>query len=218
MKYLLSAALILGAASAQAATLYQADFTQFVSIDHTNTGNALEPSTQAGANFEIGYSGTPASDSTRNFFETDGDSLISSDFGGTHFMRSDTIDVGAWATVAISATANFIGLDSFNNSPTEFFEYIFQLDGGLDTSFFFFTDDPNGTDLNAVLNLDVSAANSLIVGLNANANGAGDGFDLTSFSVQGITPSVAVVPLPAGILLTLSGLFALGVNRSRRTV
>jgi hypothetical protein len=215
MRIFVSLALVFLASYATAAPLlYEADFSQVVSIDHTNDGsNPIESSPQAGANFTIGYTGSPASDTTRNFFETDGDSLISSDFGGDHFMRSASIDVRDWNEVVIDILADFVGVDSFNNSPQEFIEYIFALDGGAENQFFFFTDDPNGSDLNASTIVDVTGVSALTVGLNANVNGAGDGFDMTSLIVKG-TNAVGAAPVPSTLALFLLGAF-MGVLRAR---
>lgn len=194
------------AAAAHATTLYDADFSQSVSIDHTSGGNALESSPQAGANFTIGYPSTPSSDSTRNFFETTGTSLISSDFGGNHWFLSDDIDVTGWNEVSIDILADFVGTDSFNNSPTEFIQYVYTLDGGSEQQFFYFTDDPNGPNLNASTLVDVTGVSTLTVGINANANGAGDGWEMTQASVTG-----TVVPEPAS--LALLALAALAIRR-----
>lgn len=188
-----------------ASVIYQADFSQIVSIDHTSTGNALEPSPQFGANFSIGYPSPPSSDTTRNFFETDGGSLISSDFGGAHFMKSFDIDVSGWDEITIDILADFVGTDSFNNSPTEFIEYFFTQDNGAENPFFHFTDDPNGPNLNASTTVDVTAVSTLAVGLNAWVDGAGDGFDMTSLVVEG---TIAAIPEPSA--LALVGLGALG--------
>ncbi len=197
-----------GMTSVASASLYQADFTQSVSIDHTSSGNALESSPQFGANFAIGYPSNPSSDSTRNFLETDGNSLVSSDFGGDHFMYTDTIDVSGWNEVSIDILADFVGSDSFNNSPTEFIEYAYTLDGGSQVPFFYFTDDPNGPNLNASTLVDVTGISDLVVWVNANANGSGDGWDMTSLVVEG-----TVVPEPAS--LALLGLGGLLIARGR---
>jgi hypothetical protein len=214
MKAIFGLALALMTASANAAVIFEADFTQNVGIDHTTTGNVLESSPQSGANFTIGYTGTPASDTTRNFFETDGDSLISSDFGGDHFMFTDIIDVSGWNEVDIDILADFVGIDSFNNSPTEFIEYYYTLDAGAEMQFFFFTDDPNGTDLNGSTTVDVTGISNLVVGLNANVNGAGDGFDMTSLTVDGTVPAVTIPEPNTAALILLSGLLG-GALRSR---
>ncbi|MEM9735384.1 MAG: hypothetical protein AAF908_02120 [Pseudomonadota bacterium] len=210
MRLVIAAALVLAATSAQAAVIYEADFSQAVSIDHTNTGNAIEASPQRGANFTIGYPSLPDSDTTRNFLETDGTSLISSDFGGAHFFFTDLIDVSGFATVTIDIVNAFVGVDAFNNSPTEFIRYSYVLDGGPAEEFFFFTNDPNGPDLNATEVLDVAGVSNLLIRIDANVNGAGDGWQLSSLTVD------ATVPLPATLPLMLLGALALGALRARR--
>jgi len=198
------------AVAANASVIYDADFSQFVGIDHTSNGNALEASGQQGANFTIGYPSNPSSDTTRNFFETTGTSLISSDFGGDHFMFTDDIDVSGWNEISIDMLADFVGSASFNNSPTEFISYSYSLDGGSQQEFFSFTDDPNGPDLNASTVVDVSSASSLVVRIDANANGAGDGWELTQLEVNG----TVAVPAPGSVALVgLAGLAAAGRRR-----
>lgn len=193
--------LITGPATAN--LLYDADFGPFVSIDHTTTGNALESSPRNGANFTLSYPSPPSSDTTRNFFETTGTTLISSDFGGDHRFESFDIDVSAWDEVSVDVLGDFVGTDSFNNSPTEFIQYFYTLDAGPDTQFFFFTDNPNGPDLNASTLIDVTGIDTLTVGINANANGSGDGFEISSYTVTGTIE----VPEPASLaLLGLGGL------------
>ncbi|MEO0512783.1 MAG: hypothetical protein AAF108_07795 [Planctomycetota bacterium] len=193
------------AVTASAEVLYDADFSQAVGIDHDTIGNALEASGQFGANFVLSYPSPPASDTTRNFFETTGTSLISSDFGGDHRFESFDIDVSLVNEVDIDFVAGFVGMDSFNNSPTEFIEFFYTLDGGSDQPWFSFTDDPNGPNLNASLaGLDVSGASTLTVGINANANGGGDGWELFSATVEG-----EVIPAPASVaVLGLAGFAA----------
>lgn len=203
--------LALSAAVANASVIYDADFvSQNVSIDHDTGGNSLETSPQAGANFEIGYPSPPSSDTTRNYLETDGGNLDSSDFGGDHYFQTDIIDVSGWNEVEIDIICNFVGSDSFNNSPTEFIQYVYTLDGGSDQQFFYFTDDPNGSDLNASETVDVTNVLELVVRINANANGSGDGWSLSSAKVTG-----TVVPEPATmVLLGLGGVAAL-IRRRR---
>ena len=203
MKKLAILAALAVAAAAQAAPLYSADFSQIVVIDHTSNGNALESSPQAGANFIIGYPSNPASDTSLNFFQTDGDSLISSDFGGDHFMISDSIDVSGWDEVSVDFLADFVGTDSFNNSPTEYIQYFFTLDGGSQQQFYYFTGTPNASNLNASTLVDVTGISSMTIGLNANVNGGGDGFDLTSATVTG---TIAVPEPTSPVLTVLAGL------------
>jgi len=203
-------ALSICAGASGTTTLYDADFSvDGVGFDHDSASNALEPSPQFGPNFELSYSGSPSTDSTLNFFITGGGTLTSSDFGGDHRFESFAIDVTLFNEVEVDFVNDFVGADSFNNSPTEFIEYFYVLDGGAEQQFFFFTDDPNGPNLNASTLVDVSGASSLIVGLNANANGSGDGFDLSSVTVVG-------TPIPAPGAVALFGVAGLAGMRRRR--
>lgn len=210
MKTVMTVAAVAALTGAASAQLYTADFSSGLSIDHTSNGNAIESSPQSGSNnFIIGYPTVPSSDTTRNFFETTGSSLISSDFGGDHFMLTDSIDVSGWNEVSIDMLADFVGTDSFNNSPTEFISYSYVLDGGSPVEFFSFTDDPNGPDLNAFELVDVTGINSLEIRIDANANGSGDGWELTQLVVEG-----TVVPAPGAI--ALAGLAGFAGTRRRR--
>ncbi|MAY73668.1 MAG: hypothetical protein CMJ31_02905 [Phycisphaerae bacterium] len=204
------AAFIASAATAGTVTVYDADFSvDGIGFDHTSNGNALEASPAVGPNFTLSYPSIPSSDTTLNFFITGGGTLTSSDFGGAHSFESFDIDVSQYDEVSISFINDFLGTDSFNNAPAEFIEYYYTLDGGAQTQFFFFTDDPNGPDLNASTFVNVAGVSTLRVGLNANVDGAGDGFDLSSVTVTG-------TPVPAPATIALTGLAGLAAARRRR--
>lgn len=200
------AALIVAAAvaGASATSLYEIDFSQSVSIDHTTNGNPLEASPQLGANFEIGYSGAPASDTTRNFFETQGNALISSDFGGDHYFLTNVIDVSGWNEVSIDILNQVVGDDPFNNAASEFIRYTFSLDGGAAQTFFLYNSGAGNPPLNASTLVDVTGISSMTVRIDANVNGAGDGWELTQANVTG-----TIVPEPASALLIALGALAI---------
>ena len=177
---------------------YRADFSQKTSIDHETPGNPLEPSPQAGANFQIGYPLPPASDSTRNYLETTGDSLISSDFGGEHFFFTDSIDVSTADSVTVGIVNAFVGTNSFNDVGSEFIRYVYGLDSGPLQQFFSWTGAPNGPDLDASTTIDTSGASSLVVGVIANVDGEGDGWEMSSVTVQAVRCSSADLAAPFG--------------------
>ena len=214
MKNLLIAALVAMSTSAHAVTVYTADFTGTAGFEHSSSNApAAGPQTLDINNFTIGYENTPATDGSRNFFETTGTSLISSDFGGDHFFRTAEIDVSGFTSATIDIVNGFVGTDSFNAS-SEFIEYGYSLDGGSEQSFFRFDTTPNASDLNATTGIDVSSANVLVVAISATVNGAGDGWELSSLTVD--ATGASTIPLPATLPLMVMGLAAFGVLRARR--
>jgi len=206
MKFVCAIAAAAGIASAaNADVLYDADFsTNGIGFTHTTSSPLGAASGSVnGSNFTLSYANSPSTDSSGNYFLTNNGVLESADFGGDHAFESFDIDVTSFDEVTIDFLNEFLGTDSFNNSPTEFIEYYYTLDGGSQQQFYYFTDDPNGVDLNSSLVLDVSAASTLRVGLNANVNGGGDGFALSSATVTGSpvpAPGSAALLAAAGIL------------------
>ena len=191
---------VFGRKSAQNITLYEADFSKKVVIDHAIPGNPLEPSPQPGADFQIGYPQAPSSDSTRNFFETTAGSLISSDFGGEHFFFTDPIDVSSAGSITIDVVNAFVGVSTFNDIPGEFIRYSYSLDGGPLQQFFFFNGPLNGPDLNASLTVNTDGVSELVVGIVANVDGEGDGWELSSLTVEAVRCAGGDLVAPFGTL------------------
>lgn len=213
MKITCAIALAAGfAAAANADIVYNADFS-VSGIGWTHTSSSPLPGssgTMAGPNYSLYFANSPSTDGSSNYFLTSGGVLESSDFGGDHGFVSADIDVSSFDEVTIDIINDFLGTDSFNNGGTEFIEYYYTLDGGSKQSFYYFTDDPNGPDLNAILaDLDVSGASTLTVGFDANVNGGGDGFTLSSVTVTG-------TPVPAPGTVALLGLGGFCAARRRR--
>ncbi|WP_436715433.1 hypothetical protein U8335_23445 [Roseiconus lacunae] len=157
------------------------------------TPNNLETSPQVGANFSLSYPNVPASDSTRNFVETDPNAgingmLESEDFGGEHELRSDPIDVSGATIVDIEWIAGTVGLNSFGDSG-EFFEWFYEFDNnGRVTQ----QTTADGS-LNLLLDdIPTGGASSLVVGVRANVEGEGTGFDLESITVHDNVAGVAL--------------------------
>jgi hypothetical protein len=192
------------AANASAVEIYNADFDDVVVIDHTTTGNALESSPQTGSNFTLSYPSAPASDTTRNFFESGSGVLVSEDFGGAHTFESSTIDLSLVTDIVISFEGETDGTDVFNGGD-EFLEYFYTLDGGAEQLLFTRTTDGSLDFTSSTI--DTTSATSLTIGLNANINGSNDGFTIESAIVTG-----TVIPEPASI----AGLGLLGLVGLRR--
>gem|GEM_PF-1543576 len=168
------------------ADLYEADF----SVDgqgstHDSSGaDELEASPIQGANWSIFWDVDPATDGSTNRFITEGGLLISDDWGGEAFFETEEIDVSGLSTVNILALASTRGSAVFN-AAAEGFHWYYVLDGIQ-------TDGPRLTtdgSLDFDESVDVSGASNLKVGFSFNVNGAGDGFDISSITVNDGVPS-----------------------------
>jgi len=209
MRIVLAIAAAAGTAGSASAGIdvYAADFSvDGVGLTHDNDNPPpAAPQSFAGPNFTLSYDSTPSTDSTTNSFITAGGALQSRDFGGGHRFESDAIDVSAFPSVDLSLVGDTVGSSVFNNTPTEFFEIFFTLDGGADQVLFSTASDGS---LDFADSIDTTGASLLTVGFNTNVNGSGDGFDITSVSVEAI-------PTPGAIaLMGLAGLT--GLRRGRR--
>jgi len=125
----------------------------------------------------LSYESTPASDGSANSFSVSGGALVSDDWGGQGIFQSTSIDVSSLSSINISATTVNSGANDDN------FIYFYILDGGtrVETSI---GATNNGDPLDySIIGLDVSTANSLIVGFEFSENGGGDGYTTSSFQV-----------------------------------
>lgn len=203
---ILIASIAIGAATvANSATVYSADFSvDGVGFDHDNANPpAVGPQSTtggvAGSQFTLSYVDAPATDASDNFFITDGGILTSRDFGGAATFLTQTIDLtGLMGDATLDSTAETQGTDVFN-AANEGFQWYYLLDGtrtdigGLVTS---------DGDLSINETVDITGASTLQVGFDFEINGGGDGFDVSSVSVD-------VVPEPSTALLGALGFLAL---------
>ncbi|MEM8835581.1 MAG: hypothetical protein AAGD00_07155 [Planctomycetota bacterium] len=197
------AAVAVAALTGAAFGQYSADFSiDGVGFTHT-TANApaTGPQSVNGPNFTLSYVNTPSTDTTDNFFRTNGGALESGDFGGEHQFESFSIDVSSFSSVDFILDGATDGSSVFN-AGSEFFEGFYSLDGGTEVQAFFTTSDGS---LNFTETIDTSAASSLVVGFRANINGGGDGFTINS---------VTVTPTPGAV--ALAGIAGFASTRRRR--
>ncbi|KAA1260809.1 hypothetical protein LF1_33510 [Rubripirellula obstinata] len=193
------------------AVIYDADFSTDGAgfADHSTTAPpaaapaSTGPLGSAPNQWALSYDTLPATDSGGNEFKVEastqglnsaGSGLVlqSADWGGQGIFESQAIDVSSLSTASISAVALGEGGD-FLNSSAEFFTWFYELDGVRTDSLTFV--DPvdstldTGADLGWSLpSLDVSSANSLVVGFEFNINGGGDGFEVGSITVDDDAP------------------------------
>lgn len=144
--------------------------------------------------------GVLATDGSANTATFSGSSFSSADWGGTGTYTSTTIDVSGLTEVDIK----FAGSSVFNSTPTEFFNFFYQIDGGSLVSFGSLTASPGGS-VSGTQNVPLSSNSSLVVGFSYNHNGSSD---------NAIVSQLEVVPEPTAALLGSLGL--LGLLRRRR--
>lgn len=219
MKKLLLASAIIAqfvAPSALAVIIYNADYATdgdgFPDHSSSNPPLGAPQSVNGGAatspegRWALSYTSTPSTDSSGNIFKVRSGAIETTDWGGTASFESFTIDVSGYDTVDISAVGETLGA-SVQNGTSEFFEYFYSIDGGSNvTTDIPLSGDSAGTPVNySVLGLDVSAASTLTVGFRFDCNGSGDGYSISSFTVDGTptgggsdtTPPVLVSTSPA---------------------
>jgi len=220
---LLIAAFGLAAVSGRA-QIYSADFSNTIGFDHNNAGSPPAAGPQslsggvAGSGWTIGYDTTPATDASGNVFGTDGDSMFSTDFGGEGYFFTETIDVSGWNEISIVTIAESVGSDPVN-ADGEFFQFSYDLDGGSPVTGTLFNNlhpsdpIPSGFDYSQNwASVDTTGVDNLVVRFSFNSNGSGDGFDVSSITVNGIT----AIPEPSTIVLVgLTGLAGFAAYRRR---
>ncbi len=189
MKFLLATLLAAVVATLGTAQLYDADFSnEGDGIPDHSTSNPPAPgpfAVMGGTppnSWTAGYSSTPSTDNSDNEFSVNGGVLRIQDFGGTGTFASASIDVSALNFVDITATGIFIGSD-VQNAAGEFFEYYYSLDGGAPVTTQVVGGNQGDPANYNVTNLDVSAASTLVVGFTFDVNGAGDGYEIASYTV-----------------------------------
>ena len=170
-------------------TIYNANFSTVGGFEHTSSNPpAAAPAAFDGGNYTLGYSTTPVTDGSLNYFRSDGNKLESEDFGGAAYFETDPIDISNVSSFTISATGSTVGSSVFNVSG-EFFEWSYAIDGGAFVSGFSTTADGS---LDWTETIDPSTGSTLVVRFAFNINGGGDGFEVTSVEVEG-TPTTATV-------------------------
>jgi hypothetical protein len=180
--------------STLSAQIYNADFSNDGDgfADHTNSSPpaaapaSVGPFGAASNQWSLSYTTAPGSDTTANSFKTNGGNLVSNDWGGQGIFQSQNIDVSAINSVDISA----LTVNSGANEDS--FKYFYILDGGARVE----TADINsgdGDNVNySILNLDVSGANTLVVGFEFSENGNNQGYITSSFIVTLPTPGITL--------------------------
>jgi len=191
-------------ASANAQIFTLADTTD-LALSHTSADLAAAPPTAGSANVGNGVFswGSLGSDTTANTAEFSSGVFTSSDWGGDGTFTSNALDVSSLSSVSISAS-----FDGLFNTGTEFSNFFYQLDGGSIVEFGMGLEDITYTAELVTQTVDVSAANSLVVGFTFNHNGSSDFFDVNSLTV---------VPEPSrfALLAGCCGLVSVMLRRRR---
>ncbi|WP_053971332.1 T9SS type A sorting domain-containing protein [Mangrovimonas sp. ST2L15] len=115
-------------------TIYQTDFSTPVGFEHNN---ASPPSGWpaddfvTGNNFYLAYdSGAPVdTDGGGGYFRCDGTLIEQSDFGAEAYFESFPIDINGISSISISGLGEVTSGNPFNNTPTEYFQWSYQIDG-----------------------------------------------------------------------------------------
>lgn len=162
------------------------------------------------------YTATPSTDNTANEFSVDAmGNLRIQDWGNTDARwESFSVDVSGWNSVDIDALGVTLG-NGVQNAMAEKFHYFYTLDGGADQiTDIALSGDTAGTAVNYdIAGLDVSGASNLTVGFVFRVNDANDGYSISSFQVNGVTP----VPEPSAFLTSaMLGLFLLRRRKTTR--
>lgn len=157
-------------------------------FNHNNANPpASGPQTFSGSNYVLGYDTTPVTDSSDNFFESDGTQIVCRDFGGAAYFYTENIDVTGFIDVTIQGIAETVGSSVFNGTGEQF-QWSYTLDNGAPVNGPALTADGSLNSPNTWQNIDVSSVSTLVIRFDFNINGGGDGFDFTQLMVTG-TPS-----------------------------
>ena len=203
-------ALFLGANSSQAAAIYTMDFSVVgQGSTHDTGGDAIDGSPITGANWVLSFP-TPSSDGSTNEFITAGGVMRVQDWGGDGTVTSNPITITADGTMDVAGTALTIGSDSFNNVGTEGITWFYTVNG-TPTSIYLGETELGGAPVNAGTDVgntfpgvSVSPGDTVTVGFTVNVDGAGDGVEVSSLTVD-FTP----VPEPSSIAFLSLGVITL---------
>ncbi len=199
----LPAIAVIATVFAPSATAALFTLSENASFTHTTSSNDFGASA-SGSNWASGSTnltngtfswGTLATDTTANTATFGVGGFTASDWGGDGTYTSVTIDVSGLDGVNIS----YEGSSVFNSSPTEFFDFFYQIDGGAPQAFGTLAVSGSVSGTQEVL---LSGNNSLVVGFRFNHNGASDNAEVTELTVTAI-------PEPSAALLGSFGLLAL---------
>jgi hypothetical protein len=201
--------------SASGTVIYTTDFSVGGQGSTHDTGGSdpIEGSPIVGANWTLSFP-SPSSDGTTNEFITVGGLMRVQDWGGDGTVTSNPITITGDGTVDIIGAALSIGSDSFNNVGTEGITWFYTLNTTTTTLYLGETELGGpvgaGTDVgNTFSPVAVSNGDTLSVGFTVEVDGADDGVEVTS-----VTVDFTAVPEPTTALL--SGLSLLALLRRRR--
>lgn len=196
-------------AQSLSAALYVADFSNTTTLVTHETGSEVtSPGSVSGPNFDVSWSGTIGTDTSANFWETDGSQLKGSDWGGVALFQTHSIDVMGWNSVEVVnvGTADV-------NSTSEYLTWSYSLDSGSLVQISTVTGDTGANyDHGYTQQIDTTGVSSLIVQFETNFNGSSDYVTVNSLSVNGLT----AVPEPS-IVVTVFAVIAIGLAALRRS-
>lgn len=186
---LTSLAVLAGAVNAQ---LFDLVNTDDMNLSHTTSAPLTPPGNIALGNGTFTY-GTLATDTSGNTAVFSSGAFTSTDWGGQGTFTSTSIDVSSLSKVSI-----FAQFDGEFNTGSEFSYFFYQLDLDPVVTFGNGAEDVTYTDeVVSISSLDVSAANTLVVGFEFSHNGSGDFFNVDSLTV---VPEPGTFSLIAGML------------------
>lgn len=180
---------------AMSQVLYTADFGTegegFPDHDSSNPPAAGPASASGGVatnDWTVSYDTAPGTDGSANEFSVDGAGKMHiQDWGGTAEFESASIDISGVDEITIDALGMTVG-SAVQNASSEFFEYFYIIDGVETVVDIPLSGDSAGDPVNlATGTIDVSSASTLTVGFRFNVNGGGDGYDICSIIVEGVT-------------------------------
>ena len=215
-----TAALLLMAATANGTLVYTMDFSvpgQGATHTRNNSITAFSaPSPVAGSNWTLTY-GSVSSDSTTNEFITNSGVMRVQDWGGEGTITSDPINIVETGTVDIVGSGLTIGPDGFN-SGSEGITWFYTINSGTPVTTFLGHSTQNGavdagTDVGAAFNdVPVFGGDRLEIGFSVDVNGAGDGVEVSSMTVN-----FTAIPEPSGAV-AMALVLALCVVRRRMQI
>jgi hypothetical protein len=187
---------------------------------HDNDADGFEISPIAGGtapnNWELTF-GSLNSDSTTNEFITVGGVMRVQDWGGTGTVTGSWTATGD-GTVDIVGKGLTIGSDVFNNVGNEGITWFYSINAGTPVATFLGEAElggsavGSGTDVgNSFSGVAINSGDVLDYGFSVNVDGAGDGVEISSVTVE-----FADVPEPTSAAMFGLAVFGLGLVRRRK--